>query len=519
MPIFRALEVPLKKLLTEKVEKGFYLSIWYIALATAVFLLFKGSFGTGQWALIYLLLINFIAYSNGVKPAILAAILSFLCWNFFFMEPYYTFYVADPQNWLALGAFLIAGILVGKQTGEMREREYAALKKEQETNSLARLSARMVSYTSPNLMATSIFNEIIRMTNANQVILFIPDVKANLKILMSSSKETIQEREVIQRIAEWSFENNKAVGLPEINIRIRDYASDWPASVDHNKTTVLTESDRKDVFIPFQTGTRIEGVLYVGEKEDKTPFEPDEIMLFVSFANLAGAFLERARMQKDINDANTFAEAGRMKSTLLMSVSDHIQRPLDEISEKIDSYLKADPLSPDIDPGELVNINNSLKEIGSSIGEILQIPKTDRNGKGETLEWHKISEIVGSVMFKLDPKQRERLKITIDDSFPKVFVDYFQLARVFELLISNSLLNSPESSKVSIAAEEEEKDVKIRIINQDYGTISENDSIILMKTNLQFTISSEIIRFHNGRIWMEELKTGGVAFVISLPKN
>lgn len=506
----------MNKLLTEKADKGFYLSIWYIALATAVFLLFRGSFGTGQWALIYLLLINFIAYSNGVKPAILAAVLSFLCWNFFFMEPYYTFYVADPQNWLALGAFLIAGILVGKQTGEMREREFAALKKEQETNSLARLSSRMVSYTSPNLMATSIFNEIIKMTKANQVILFIPDMKANLKILMSSSKETMQDREVIQRIAEWSFENNKAVGLPVINIKIRDYASDWPASVDHNKTSVLVESERKDVFIPFQTGTRIEGLLYVGEKEDKTEFEPDEIMLFVSFANLAGAFLERARMQKDINDANTFAEAGRMKSALLMSVSDHIQRPLDEISDKINSFIEADP---EIKTQELSDINNSLKVIGASIDEILQIPKTDRNGKGETLEWHKISEILGSVMFKLDPKQRERVKIAIEDNFPKVYVDYFQLARVFELLISNSLLNSPESSKVSIKAEEEEKEVKIKIINQDYGTISENDSIILMKTNLQFTISSEIIRFHNGRIWMEELKTGGVAFVISLPKN
>ncbi len=86
-------------------------------------------------------------------PALLAAGLAFLAWNFFFIPPYDTFRVADPRDWLMLAIFLVVGILMGWQTGRLRERENEARARERETARLNRFSARLVSDASPSDVA------------------------------------------------------------------------------------------------------------------------------------------------------------------------------------------------------------------------------------------------------------------------------------------------------------------------------------------------------------------------------
>ena len=77
-----------------------------IALSTAVFLLGRDVFAKGQWALLYLLLVVLVAGASGTGPAVLAAILAFFAWDFFFLPPYQTLAVTDPKDWLSLVVLL-----------------------------------------------------------------------------------------------------------------------------------------------------------------------------------------------------------------------------------------------------------------------------------------------------------------------------------------------------------------------------------------------------------------------------
>jgi len=65
-------------------------------------------------SLIYVLLVLVIAIQQGTKPSLLTAIISFLCFNYFLIEPYYTFLVADPREILDLIVFLIVALLTGQ---------------------------------------------------------------------------------------------------------------------------------------------------------------------------------------------------------------------------------------------------------------------------------------------------------------------------------------------------------------------------------------------------------------------
>src|ERR1700681_3049232 len=61
-------------------------------------------------ALAYLVAILFIAAKWGLVESIVGSIVAVLCLNFYFLPPIGTFTIAEPQNWVALFAFLATSI-------------------------------------------------------------------------------------------------------------------------------------------------------------------------------------------------------------------------------------------------------------------------------------------------------------------------------------------------------------------------------------------------------------------------
>ena len=96
---------------------GYLLAVLAIALSTALFLPGRDTFAKGQWALLYLLLVVLVAGASGAGPAVLAAVLGFFAWDFFFLPPYHTLTVHDPKDWLSLVAFLAVGVVDGRPDG------------------------------------------------------------------------------------------------------------------------------------------------------------------------------------------------------------------------------------------------------------------------------------------------------------------------------------------------------------------------------------------------------------------
>jgi two-component system sensor histidine kinase KdpD len=64
----------------------------------------------------------FAATGWGSRPALVAALLGVLCINYFFFQPVYTLTIADPQNWVALAAFLITALTVGELSSRAARR-------------------------------------------------------------------------------------------------------------------------------------------------------------------------------------------------------------------------------------------------------------------------------------------------------------------------------------------------------------------------------------------------------------
>jgi len=95
-------------------------SLFAIAGGTLLLAPFRGHINTTTVALALLLIILFVAIFFGSKPALLSSVLGMLSFNFFFLPPFHTFTIADPQNWVALTAFFITALTVGQLSARAR---------------------------------------------------------------------------------------------------------------------------------------------------------------------------------------------------------------------------------------------------------------------------------------------------------------------------------------------------------------------------------------------------------------
>lgn len=117
---------------------GYVAAVIVIATATAALKAFGTHINPITVALTFLLIILFVATAWGPKPAILASVLGAACLNFFFLPPFGTFHIADPENWIALLAFLITAVTVGQLSSRAKLRADEATEARQEIEQLYR---------------------------------------------------------------------------------------------------------------------------------------------------------------------------------------------------------------------------------------------------------------------------------------------------------------------------------------------------------------------------------------------
>jgi two-component system sensor histidine kinase KdpD len=72
----------------------------------------------------YLITVLLIAAQWGLFEAVSASIASTVCFNYFFLPPVGTLHIEDPDNWIALTAFLVTS-LIASQLSEMARRSHA----------------------------------------------------------------------------------------------------------------------------------------------------------------------------------------------------------------------------------------------------------------------------------------------------------------------------------------------------------------------------------------------------------
>ena len=110
----------------QRTGAGYLLALVSIAMVTAALAPFHDHINSTTVALALLLAVLFIAAGWGSKPALVASVLGIFSFNFFFLPPVWTLTISDPQNWIALGAFLVTAVTAGQLSSRAKRRAVEA---------------------------------------------------------------------------------------------------------------------------------------------------------------------------------------------------------------------------------------------------------------------------------------------------------------------------------------------------------------------------------------------------------
>src|SRR4051812_46029365 len=303
-------------------------------------------------SMVFLMAVLFSAVSFGMRPAIYASMLSFLSYNFFFIEPLHTFQITQPHELLALIIFLIVAIVTSALAGRVRDQARAANERARSMRRLYEFTWKLSGLTDPDAAADGAVGEIHTSLRCAAVILL--NREGVLSLAAAWPPEDSLDAESLEA-ARLSFARNEPVGCG-----------------------TETLSDAQWHFIPLRTQSRSVGV--VGIARDGRGLTPDfeARALLGTLAEQTAAALERSFMAQEMVIARNTAETERVRNILLASVSHDFRTPLASILGSATSLLDyRDKLDDKLQLGLLGNIKAEAEGLDEMVRNLLAIARID----------------------------------------------------------------------------------------------------------------------------------------------
>lgn len=447
-----------------------------IGVITAMFFILRDVLNTTLIALLYLLPLGLITAFLGFGPGITSALITFLVFNYFFIEPYYTFTVHRPLDIVILIVFLIVAVVISQLVGRAQAGMAAATAREREATQLFELSTALAG---------------------------LPNDYAIAEILAKQ----------VHTVAEGEYVELNVTGARSFNIQLP--GGNPPAR-------------QPELIIPIEAARGSLGRIRLWRADPA--ISSSERRLFQTFASQGALALERALLAQAESRAKVLEESDQLKSAILSSVSHELRTPLSTIKAAASSLRGRDVSWDSPARAELIAaIDDEADHLNLLVGNLLDMSRIESGALKPRREWNILREIVGTVLARMKNLAIEHtLDIDVPENLPLVPVDYMQLEQVFTNLVSNSLKYAPPNTFVHISARVEGDAVHIQVSNQGPQVPPEDLERIFDKfyritaadrvtgTGLGLSICKGIIEAHGGRIWAENL-SNGFAFNFTLP--
>src|SRR6516164_582708 len=125
-------------------------------------------------ALSFLLAILAVSAVWGMVVSVVMSVSAMLLFNYFFLPPVGTFTIADPQNWVALGAFLITSLVASQLSARIRREADAAHARRREVERLYAFSQKLLGEGNVIQLMNAVPNFLVDSFEAGAAELFVP---------------------------------------------------------------------------------------------------------------------------------------------------------------------------------------------------------------------------------------------------------------------------------------------------------------------------------------------------------
>jgi two-component system sensor histidine kinase KdpD len=459
-------------------------------------------------SMIFLTAVLFCAAQFGLRSATAAAILSFFAYDFFFIPPLYMFTIAEPQEFFALGIFLIVAFLVGWLAGRARDQERLARENAQTTRSLFELSRKLSGAVALDdiLLAATVYAQ--KTLAARCVVMLLPEESDLVLASGWPPLDALSPGET--SAARWAFEKAEEAGwktgtLPNIRFQFR----------------------------PLRTTRGTVGVCGFEPADPAATISPTMDHALSLILDQTAIAVDRALLVKDSLRTAALEDNEKLRTTLLASLSHDLRTPLASITGAVTTLQRfGDSLTEEKRRDLLKSIEEEAGRLARFIANLLDMSRIEAGALRPKNEYVEIAEVARSAVErarKAFPGQTFTTSLARD--LPFVRGDAGLIEQVLFNLLDNAQKYGGEG-QVAVHARRAGAEVLISVTDEGPGIRPADLTRVFEKfyqggrsdgrktgVGLGLSIAKGLVEAMGGRIWAESpaVRRRGARLLVALP--
>jgi two-component system, OmpR family, sensor histidine kinase KdpD len=435
-------------------------------------------------AALYMLLVVLAAATLwGLKESIFASIAGVLTFNFFFLPPVGTFTIADPENWVALFAFLVTAVTASKLSSNAKHRAEEALTRRNEIAKLYELSRSLLMEDGHDAVRSSILRTA-QILQIGEIAFF--DAAAN------QVYGTLRESQL--SVAEMAH----AVETGEEMVR--------------NGTVV----------IPVRMGTHVIGSLAIADRRLSRTVRD-------SVASLLAINHERALAIDRAAAAEIARRNEEFKSSLLDGLAHDLKTPLTAIRTCVTRLITIPPKTEEVRQELLSIIDQESVRLQTSITEAVELARIESHELRLEREETDAAELIASALSEVRDENRGRYSVNVPSGMT-LYVDPDLFRRAMIQVLENARKYAASDSPIAVEAQLRGGEAAIGVLDRGPGIAPDELERVFGKfyrgrkgrdkvegTGMGLAIVKSIVEAHGGKVRAENRDGGGTAIRFSLP--
>lgn len=455
--------------------------------------------------MLFLLGVVIAALRLGRGPAIAAAFVSVLCFDVFFVPPYFSLAVDDAQYLVTLAVMLVVGVTVAELMTRLRREAKVAAYREERALDLFALAREL----SGALTAGQVVEKSVPILSAT--------FRARVAVLPGDTEGALSEAAAT------------AAGFDPALAR-RALARGAPVGIGG--------ADRPDapaLYVPLRAPMRIRGVLAIRPDEPKGLLDPEPRRLAETVAALVGIALERIHYVEVSQRTLLGMESERLRSSLLGALSHDIRTPLTALVALADTLsMRVAADAPDA-ARQADALRVQAHRIGLLVENLLEMARLQEGAVRLNRDWQSVEELVGGAIDSLGTALEGRsIEIDLPPTLPLVRCDAVLIERVIANLLENAAKYTPPGSRIAVSGKVQGAEMIIAVSDEGPGIAAGEEEAIFGKfqrgeresaipgMGLGLAIARAIVAAHGGHIFVENRRSAdghvlGASFRFTLP--
>jgi two-component system sensor histidine kinase KdpD len=452
-------------------------------------------------SLAFLLVVLATATVGRLWTAIVMSIAAMLTLNFFFLPPVGTFTIADPQNWIALFAFLVVAVIASNLSAAAQARTSEAIASRNEVTRLFDLTRDVLLTTETAGAIDALARHIARRFELGKIAICLP-IEHGWRIHQGGSEDIRIETVTLNMALA------RARGIVEYDARQRAYGGHMQVS-----------GEQALVLVPLRHGTKAVGLLATSSTMDIGSLD--------ALAGVVAIAIERAQFLAERDAAELIKQKADLAATLLASLSHDLRTPLTAIQAAVEN-LRGE-LSPDQRIEQARAASAELHRLTRLFQDILDMARIDAAAIRVDKQWVTAADVVDAASAHVrHALEGHALRVEADED-REVEVDPRLASVALSHVLENAAQYSPADCEIIVEARVEGDGLHVSVTDRGPGLDpGELDHLFerfyrgqaarqrTFGTGMGLSITRGLLAAAGGRIWAENVD-GGARFSMVIP--